>query len=362
MNRSRERRQPEGRCQRPAAPFARRAILWSFGSVFSVARRASLWCLTLCASAISSPAVERLTGETEIHDPSSIVKCGDRYWVFGTGRGIISRSSTNLVEWHAGPPVFTNTPAWADAWVPGHRGRFWAPDIIHLRDRYLLYYSVSTWGSRQSGIGLVTTRSLDPQSPDYRWEDRGPVFQTTTNDTFNAIDPSVLLDRDGRLWMAFGSYWSGIKLIELNAETGVRLAADSPVRSLAWNESIEAAGLLRRGDDYFLFVNWGQCCRGTNSTYEIRVGRSKAITGPYLDREGVDLMKGGGSVFLATSGDYIGPGHAAFVEREGGTCVSYHYYSPARFGRGTLDWLPLRWDAKGWPEVTARGSPPKSER
>ena len=362
MNRTRQCRQPDGGDQRPAPLFARGATRWSFGSVFSVAWRASLWGLTLCLSANSPPAVAQLTGDTEIHDPSSIVKCGERYWVFGTGRGIISRSSTNLVEWHAGPPVFTNPPTWADAWVPGHRGRFWAPDIIHLRDRYLLYYSVSTWGSRQSGIGLVTTRSLDPQSPDYRWEDRGPVFQTTTNDAFNAIDPSVLLDHVGRLWMAFGSYWSGIKLLELDAETGLRPTTNSPVHSLAWNESIEAAGLLRRGDDYFLFVNWGQCCRGTNSTYEIRVGRSKTVTGPYLDREGVDLLKGGGSLFLATSEDYIGPGHAAFLEHEGSTRVSYHYYSPARFGRGTLDLLPLGWDAQGWPVVTARGGPPRREK
>ncbi len=302
------------------------------------------------------PAADHLTGDTEIHDPSSIVKCGDRYWVFGTGRGIISRYSTNLVDWNSGPSVFTNLPAWANAWVPGHRGRFWAPDVVQLRDRYLLYYSVSTWGSRQSGIGLATTRSLDPRSPEYRWEDHGPVFQTTTNDVFNAIDPSVMLDRDDRLWMAFGSYWSGIKLVELNPETGLRLATNSPVHSLAWNESIEAAGLLRRGDDYFLFVNWGQCCRGTNSTYEIRVGRSKAITGPYLDKAGVDLAQKGGSVFLSTVGNYIGPGHAAFIGRGGTTWMSYHYYNPARDGRGTLDLLPLRWDAQGWPVRDTRRS------
>ncbi len=311
--------------------------------------------LLLRVAAVHAFAAEQLTGETEIHDPSSIVKCGDRYWVFGTGRGIISRYSTNLVQWHAGPPVFTNAPAWANEWVPGHRGRYWAPDIIQLGDRYLLYYSVSTWGSRQSGIGLVASRSLDPHSPDYGWEDRGAVFRTTTNDTFNAIDPSVMLDRDGRLWMVFGSYWTGIKMIELNPKTGLRIATNSPVQALAWNESIEAASLLRHDDDYFLFVNWGQCCRGTNSTYEIRVGRSRVVTGPYLDKDGLDLVKGGGSVFLSTAGDYIGPGHAAFLERDGTTWLSYHYYDPANRGRGTLDLLPVRWDAQGWPVADSRG-------
>lgn len=324
------------------SPFGQRDAL-SLGILLGVAA-----CRTI--------ATEPLIGDTEIHDPSSIVKCGDRYWVFGTGRGIISRYSTNLVDWFAGPSVFTNSPAWADASVPGHRGRFWAPDVVQLQDRYLLYYSVSTWGSRQSSIGLATTRSLNPESPDYRWEDRGPVFQTTTNDTFNAIDPSVLPDREGRLWMAFGSYWSGIKMIELNAQTGLRVATDSPLLALAWNESIEAAGLLRRGDDYFLFVNWGQCCRGTNSTYEIRVGRSKAITGPYLDKNGVDLAQKGGSLFLSTAGNCIGPGHAAFLQRGDTTWMSYHYYNPARDGHGTLALLPLRWDAQGWPVGDTRRS------
>jgi len=302
-------------------------------------------------SAIGQGANETLRGAVEIHDPSSLVRCGNNYWVFGTGRGIISRYSTNLVDWVEGPPVFTNSPMWAQTWVPDHRGRFWAPDIVRLGERYLLYYSVSTWGSRQSAIGLAMTRSLDPGSPDYGWEDCGPVVRTTPQDAFNAIDPAVLPDRDGRLWLAFGSYWSGIKLIELNPDTGLRRFTNSPPLALAWHESIEAACLLRQGQNYFLFVNWGKCCRGTNSTYEIRVGRSRAVTGPYLDRNGADLLKGGGSPFLSTFGECIGPGHAAFFQRDGRTWLSFHYYNPARNGRGTLGLLPVDWDADGWPVV-----------
>lgn len=320
--------------------------------VGSLARLALISALAWQSARAQDAAKPRpLAGDTEIHDPSSIVKCGDRYWVFGTGRGVVSRYSTNLAGWHAGPSVFTNSPSWASAWVPGHRGRFWAPDIIQLRDRYLLYYSVSTWGSRQSGLGLVTTRSLDPQSPDYHWEDHGPVFQTTTNDAFNAIDPSVMLDRDGRLWMAFGSYWSGIKLVELDPHTGLRMGANSRVQSLAWKDSIEAAGLLRHGDDYFLFVNWGQCCRGTNSTYEIRVGRSDKVTGPYLDREGKDLLSGGGTPVLGTEDVFIGPGHAGILEEKGKYRFGFHFYNAAQRGSSTYAIRPLRWGADGWPVV-----------
>ena len=315
-------------------------------------------CLTLHGLAAQALQVHAdalvLSGELAIHDPSTIVQCDGAYWVFGTGRGVISRHSSDLMTWEAGPPVFTNAPAWTTNAVPNHRGRFWAPDVIQAGGRYLLYNSVSTWGSRVSAIGLVMNRTLNPRSPDFRWEDGGIVVQTSDRDDFNAIDPNVMRDKDGRLWLAFGSFWSGIKLVELNPQTGLRLAADSPVHSLAWKEAIEAACLYRRGDHYFLFVNWGRCCRGVNSTYNIRVGRSASVTGPYLDKDGVDLLRGGGSLVLDTSGHYIGPGHPGILNQGGTNWLSYHFYNGQHQGRAELDLLPLRWSNDGWPEVAAR--------
>lgn len=296
-------------------------------------------------------AEEALRGDLMIHDPSTIIADDGRYWVFGTGRGILSRFSTNLVEWQAGPPVFESAPAWTTDVVPGNRGRFWAPDVLKVNGRYLLYYSVSSWGSRNSAIGLATNATLNPAAPDFRWHDAGPVIRTTERDDFNAIDPSVMQDSRRRLWLAFGSFWSGIKLIELDPKTGLRLDPGAPIRALAWHDSIEAACLHEHGGWFYLFVNWGLCCRGTNSTYNIRVGRSASVTGPYLDKNGVDLLRGGGSLFLPTTGNQFGPGHAGILERDGTNWFSYHYYDGRSGGMARLGIRPLTWTTNGWPEI-----------
>jgi arabinan endo-1,5-alpha-L-arabinosidase len=269
--------------------------------------------------------------------------------VFCTGPGILTRHSIDLQHWEAGPRVFTNAPAWIAQTVPANRGDYWAPDIIEWSNRFLLYYSVSTWGSRNSAIALATNATLDVKDPTCHWVDQGPVIQTTETDNFNAIDPAVVHDAQNRLWLVFGSYWSGIKLIELNPATGFRLTPNSPVISLACNTSIEASAICRHGDFYYLFVNWGQCCKGVDSTYEIRVGRSPAITGPFVDQNGLDLLYEGGTPFLSTDGRYIGPGHAAFFTRNAKEYLSCHYYDGTRQGKASLAITPLLWTTNGWP-------------
>jgi arabinan endo-1,5-alpha-L-arabinosidase len=287
-----------------------------------------------------------------VHDPSTIIKCNNDYWIFFTGRGVPSVHSKDLMTWEPGPPVFTNPPAWKNEAVPDHRGNsYWAPDIIHIGDRYLLYYSISTFGQKVSAIGLATTATLDPNNPAYGWKDQGEVIRSTSTNEFNTIDPSVFRDADGKLWLCFGSYWSGIKLIELDAKTGKRIAADSPIYPLAHSESIEASCLYQHGGYYYLFVNWGSCCKGVNSTYNIRIGRSKQITGPYLDRSGIDLLKGGGSLFLGSEQKFIGPGHAGIYSEGGTNWFSCHFYDASRAGLSTLAILPLRWTSDDWPEI-----------
>ncbi len=284
-----------------------------------------------------------------VHDPSTIVKCKDEYWLFATGMGLDSWRSRNLVHWERGPHVFTAPPAWVKEVVPDQKGHFWAPDVILQNGRYCVYYAVSKFGKRTSAIALATNPTLDPADPAYHWTDEGVVVQTTENSDYNAIDPSVLRDDDGRLWLALGSFWSGIKLIELNPTTGKRISPDSPLVALAWHQSIEAAYLYRQGDFYYLFVNWGICCRGVASTYEVRVGRSRAVTGPYLDREGKDLLHDGGSVFLATDRPFIGPGQVGILRDNGRYWVSVHFYDGTQKGQPTLAIRPMRWSDDGWP-------------
>jgi arabinan endo-1,5-alpha-L-arabinosidase len=312
------------------------------------------------ASVLGTPAAPpHLRGDLGIHDPSTIVQCKDRFYVFGTGDNIISKSSSDKVVWKAGPTVFSSPPAWTQAAVPGFVNTFWAPDIIYLNGEYRLYYSVSTWGKQVSAIGLVTNPTLDPADPTYQWTDRGPVIQSQEGSPYNTIDPSVVLDGAGNPWLAFGSYWNGIYLVQLDLATGLRISSNSPTYRLAYNGSIEASGLLRRGGFYYLFVNWGSCCSGVNSTYQIRVGRSTSITGPYLDRNGVDLVNRGGTLFLEGTGKYVGPGHAAFLEQDGQTWFSYHYYDAnayaswyGAYGQAKFDLQPLSWTPDLWPVFT----------
>jgi arabinan endo-1,5-alpha-L-arabinosidase len=288
-------------------------------------------------------------------DPSSIVKCKDDYWVFYTGRGVPSYRSRDLVKWERGPAVFKAPPEWIAEIVPQNRNlSYWAPDIIKLGDRYLLYYSVSSFGKMTSAIGLATNPTLDPDDPAYHWTDQGFVVRTKEGDGYNAIDPSVFRDSDGSLWLTFGSYWSGIKLVQLGPQSGKRMAPDSKLFSIAYNESIEASYLCRHDDYYYLFVNWGGCCRGPKSTYNIRLGRSKSVTGPYLDKAGVEMLHSGGSLFLATTnGPLIGPGHAGTLNAQGKDWFTSDFEGDLRMdGRATLAIMPLRWNADGWPEAT----------
>jgi len=287
-------------------------------------------------------------------DPSTIVKCKDDYWVFYTGRGVPSYHSKDLVKWERGPSVFKTPPDWIAKIVPENRRMsYWAPDIIKIGGRYLLYYSASTIGKMTSAIGLATNPTLDPDDPAYHWTDQGFVVRTQEGDGYNAIDPSVFSDRDGALWLSFGSYWSGIKLVQLDPRTGKRIAPDSKLSSLAYNESIEASCLCRHDDFYYLFVNWGSCCAGPESTYNIRIGRSKLVTGPYLDKAGVDMLKGGGSLFLATTnGPLIGPGHAGILNALGKDWFTSDFEGDLLMdGKATLAIMPLHWDANGWPQA-----------
>ena len=286
------------------------------------------------------------------HDPSTIVKCKDEYWVFCTGRGLPSYHSKDLRVWAPGPLVMSNAPAWEAQAVPANGGRdFWAPDVIHLGDRYLLYFAVSSWGKNTSAIALATNPTLDTHDARHKWTDQGIVVQSRATNDFNTIAPAVCLDTQGKLWLAFGSFWSGIKLIELNPATGLRISQDSPMYSLAVKDKIEASYIYPHDGFCYLFVNWGQCCQGVRSTYNIRVGRSVSITGPYLDKAGVDMMLGGGSLFLTTSGNFIGPGHAGIIPEGSTNWFSCHFYDGTREGRPTLGLLPLRWDGDGWPRI-----------
>jgi len=287
-----------------------------------------------------------------VHDPSPIVKCKDQYWTFITGQNTPSFHSSDLITWTPGPRANATPPPWVRQAVPLNRGTdFWAPDVIKVAGRYMLFFAVSSFGKNTSAIGIASNPTLDPSDASFHWKDEGIAVQSKESDDFNALDPSSLLDTDGKLWLAFGSFWSGIKLIQLDPATGHRITPDSPMYSLAHWDSIEAPYLYHHNQYYYLFASMGLCCRGVNSTYHTVVGRATQITGPYLDKAGRDMLLGGGSIVVDTDGPLIGPGQTGILEDAGKFWFSCHFYDGTARGASKLSIRPLTWSADGWPVV-----------
>ena len=328
------------------------------GRVFVFAMLALLFHL-LAPHAIAALQAPPLRGNLGAHDPGSIIKCKDKYYIFATGTGIASKWSYDKILWYGGPNVFAHPANWTTNAAPGFTDFIWAPDVIYLNGRYCLYYAVSTSGSQVSGIGLVTNPTLNSSDPSYLWTDQGPVITSVNGSAYNTIDPSVVLDASGNPWLCFGSYWNGIYIVQLDPVTGLRIAPNSPVTRLAYNGSIEASCIFRHGGYYYLMADWGSCCSGVNSTYNIRMGRSTSIAGPYLDRSGVDMVANGGSIFLQGTGKFTGPGHFAILSEGGQQWFSYHYYDAGAYapwygayGVADFDLEPLSWTTDNWPYFT----------
>lgn len=313
-----------------------------------------LFCFSLAL--FLSHGAYALKGNTNSHDPSALIKDGSRYWQFTTGDGIYAAYSTDLISWTAGPhPVFPigTWPSWINSAVPGFSGHFWAPDVIYMNGLYHLYYSVSSFGSSRSAIGLVTNPTLNPNSSSYKWTDRGMVVSSDGSSTaFNAIDPALLRDSNGRIWMSYGSFFGGLAVVEINPSTGKVMSGSSITRIAGGGHADwEAPYIVKEGSYYYLFANRGSCCRGTSSTYTIVMGRSTNIRGPYVDSNGVSLTNGGGTLVLGNSGRYIGPGHVGLLREGGSNFVSIHYYDGQDNGNAKLDILNMGFWG-GWPFLT----------
>ena len=275
-----------------------------------------------------------LDGEPYIHDPSTVIFCDGKFYTFGTGGGGLI--SDDGWTWHSG------------ATRPGGGV---APDVIRIGDRYYMAYARGGGGlagGHASGVHVMWSKTLDPKSPDFEFKDDTIVASSDGVEDCDAIDPSFLLDpTTGRLWLTYGTYFGYTRMVELDPRTGHRVAANQALNIAI---DMEATDLVYRDGWYYLLGTHGTCCDGPNSTYNIRVTRSKKVTGPFLDNMGIDALRGGGKLFVAASGRFVGPGHFGRLDLgDGVEKFSCHYEADLdRSGRSVLDIRPLLW-RDGWP-------------
>jgi len=298
-----------------------------------------------------------------IHDPV-IAHENDTYYVFSTGSLIPFICSKDKVVWEFCGRVFESNPAWTRDVNP-NLVDIWAPDITFFNNRWHLYYAVSSFGSQDSAIGLATNVTLDPESPDYKWVDQGEVLRSHPGDSWNAIDPNLVLDENGEPWLVWGSFWDGIWMRKIERSTGQLDLNDLTYHQLANRSTgpdntsaIEAPFIVFRDGKWYLFSSFDQCCQGIDSTYNVHVGRSDTLIGPYLDRDGVPLTEGGGTLILSAYGQWMGPGHNGILVEDDVYWMVYHAYDAKQIGIPKLRIESIAWDADGWPSLPSQTQGP----
>lgn len=309
--------------------------------------------------AVKGTLIEPTGFTRQTHDPV-LAREGDTYYVFSTGARIPFLCSKDKIEWEFCGRVLDEYPPWTKEVNP-NLADAWAPDISYVDGRWLLYWAASSFGSQESAIGLLTNTTLDPNNPDYAWVDQGVVLRSHTGDRWNAIDANLVLDEDGAPWLAWGSFWQGIWMRRIDPATGHFLAEDETYHHLADRSTtvqgppaIEAPFLVRRGPYWYLFASFDQCCQGVASTYNVRVGRSETLTGPYVDRDGVPMLEGGGTRILEAYDVWKGPGHNGILIEDGVYWMPYHAYHGQLNGVPYLRLEALGWTEDGWPLLASQ--------
>lgn len=313
----------------------------------------AIWLFEPVSLAEKLPTMLPLTGQVFHASCPQIIKHDGVYYMIIMAPHILIKASRDLIHWEVVDTVFGKSdPAWLAREVPGYG--IWAPAAFFFNGKYHLYYCISTIGSQNSAIGLVTNQSLNPQDPAYKWVDEGMVMRSFTGSPWNCIDPNIIIGEDGRIWMNWGSYWGGIYQREINPETGHLMQPEEDrdkihhlARRTVNNGAVEAPYMIARDGWYYLFVAFNPM----DLSYHNRVGRSRSLHGPFLDREGREMTQGGGSVVTKGMYELRMPGHASVFEDEDGQ----HYFVGEYFRKDSPSIMMVStivWDDEGWP-VTA---------
>ncbi len=366
----------EGHIDNTASKYDRRSTLVIPGADhgftnYAHHEKASAGIAEFASKTLSKPRGNRMMrpqfdpANPDVHDPVMAYEDGV-YYMFTTGFGIGMMSSTDMVNWKPEKAPLDPIPEWAKTLVPAYQGHTWAPDVIKVGDKWHLYYSCSTFSKNISAIGVAVNSTLNPESPDYKWEDLGMVIMSEpgVND-WNAIDPNVIIDKKGNPWLTFGSFWDGIQLVKLKKDMKTPIGEPKTVarRRNPWSvahlqptantNAIEAPFITYHDGYYYLFASYDYCCKGLSSNYKTVVGRSKKVDGPYLDKEGKDMAATGGTILVGETDQYAGVGHCSVYEFDGKWYIAAHGYDKSRRGASKLFLREINW-TDGWPVIVEK--------
>lgn len=249
-------------------------------------------------------------------------------------RGPIFKSA-DMLEWQWCGSVFAGHPD-AGNWGTRDAG-VWGPSVVKIGNKYNYYYSLSSWGDDNPGVGVAVGDS--PVGP---WTHYGKVVDQRMTGVRNGIDPCVLID-DDKVYMVWGSFF-GIACIQLT-DDGIEpyypgdelknhltyIIADNTTGGMDININYEGSYIVKKDGYYYFFGSQGTCLDGMNSTYNVKVGRSESLFGPYVDGEGNELARESyGDLVVGPSETVAGTGHNAVIQDVNGDWwLVYHgFYGP----------------------------------
>lgn len=305
----------------------------------------------VCYLRVGRTYTNPIISDKSVPDPS-VIRANDGYfYLYATQTKTywmpVYRSK-DLVNWEYQGTAFNKA---TEPDLPGG-GAFWAPEIRFLNGKYVLYYS---W-AKMNGTDISYTAVAVGDTPMGPFPDSKELIGNKEFGS-NCID-QFYYEEDGKKYMFFGSF-KGIYVTELEDDgLTVKLGNDGKptLKKQVCGNAFEGTNIYKKGKYYYLFASIGSCCNGVNASYQVVVGRSENLLGPYVDKDGKDMLKNNWELVLEGDGQkWIGPGHNSIIvqDDEGTDWMIYHSYMKKDGGvGGRLGMLDrVLWTDDGWPYI-----------
>lgn len=305
----------------------------------------------VCYLQVGRTYTNPIISDKSVPDPSVIRAKDGYFYLYATQTKTywmpVYRSK-DLVNWEYQGTAFNKA---TEPDLPGG-GAFWAPEIRFLNGKYVLYYS---W-AKMNGADISYTAVAVGDTPMGPFPDSKELIGNKEFGS-NCID-QFYYEEDGKKYMFFGSF-KGIYVTELEDDgLTVKLGNDGKptLKKQVCGNAFEGTNIYKKGKYYYLFASIGSCCNGVNASYQVVVGRSENLLGPYVDKDGKDMLKNNWELVLEGDGQkWIGPGHNSIIiqDDEGTDWMIYHSYlkKDGEVG-GRLGMLDrVLWTDNGWPYI-----------